>query len=78
VDGKADRVFFADVQQHTLLGSVPLTQPRGVAFSPDSRTAFVTLAQGELAVVDVGSRSVQRTIPVQQSPDGVAVRYRRL
>jgi DNA-binding beta-propeller fold protein YncE len=78
VDGKADRVFFADVGQHSMLGSVALTQPRGVAFSPDSRTAFVTLAHGELAVVDVASRSVQRTIAVQQSPDGVAVRFRRL
>lgn len=76
VDGKADRVFFADVPQHTMLGSVSLTQPRGVAFSPDSRTAFVTLAHGELAVVDVATRTVQRTIAVQQSPDGVAVRYR--
>jgi DNA-binding beta-propeller fold protein YncE len=76
VDGNGDRVFFADVRQHTMLGSVPLVQPRGVAFSPDNKTAFVTLAGGELAVVDVPSRSVQRTIPVQQSPDGVAVRYR--
>jgi DNA-binding beta-propeller fold protein YncE len=78
VDGKGDRVFFADVSGHTLLGSVPLTQPRGVAFSPDSKTAFVTLAHGELAVVDVATRTMQRTIAVQQSPDGVAVRYRAL
>jgi YVTN family beta-propeller protein len=77
VDGQGGKLVLADVASHAVVGSVQLVQPRGVQFSPDSKTAYVTLAGSQLAVVDVATRSVLRTIPVQASPDGVGVGFRR-
>ena len=76
VDGQADRLVVADVASHAIVGSVALPAPRGVAISPDSRTAYVTLAGGELAVIDLAGFSELRRFRVQASPDGVAVGWR--
>lgn len=77
VDGQGNRLVIADVATHRVVGGVDLAQPRGVQFSPDSKTAFVTLGGGELAVIDVAGLRVVRTIAVQASPDGVGVGVRR-
>jgi DNA-binding beta-propeller fold protein YncE len=77
VDGQGNRLVIADVITHRVIGGVELPEPRGVQFSPDSKTAFVTLGGGSLAVVDVAGLRVLRTIPVQASPDGVGVGVRR-
>jgi DNA-binding beta-propeller fold protein YncE len=77
VDGQGDRLLIADVAQHAIVGTIVLTQPRGVAINENNRTAYVTLASGQLAVVDIRNMSVIRTLAVQSSPDGVAVTTRR-
>jgi DNA-binding beta-propeller fold protein YncE len=77
VDGQGDRLFIASVADHRVVGSVQLTSPRGVAFSPDSKTAYVTLGGGSLSVIDVAGLTVVRSYPVQVSPDGVGVGVRR-
>ena len=76
VDGMGDRLVVADVATHTVTGSIVLPAPRGVAISPDSRTAYVTLAGGELAIIDLVTMTELRRIAVQASPDGVAVGWR--
>lgn len=77
VDGQGNKLVFADVASHSIAGEVPLNAPRGVAFSPDSRTAYVTLASGQLAIVDATSFRLLRTVAVQASPDGVGAGIRR-
>lgn len=76
VDGQGNKLVIADVASHSIAGTIELNAPRGVAFAPDSRTAYVTLAGGELAVVDMTSFKVLRTLPVQASPDGVGAGVR--
>jgi DNA-binding beta-propeller fold protein YncE len=76
VDGTGNRLVIADVASHLVVGSVALASPRGVAIAPDNRTAYVTLAGGQLAVIDLASMVVSRTVPVQASPDGVGVGVR--
>lgn len=76
VDGVGDRLVVADAATHAVVGTVELPSPRGVAISPDSRTAYVTLAGGELAVIDLETMAEVRRFGVQSSPDGVAVGWR--
>jgi DNA-binding beta-propeller fold protein YncE len=76
VDGTGNRLVIADVATHLITGSIPLDSPRGVSIAPDNRTAYVTLADGRLAILDVDNLTVTRTLPVQASPDGVAVGVR--
>lgn len=76
VDGTGNRLVIADVASHLIVGSIALDSPRGVAIAPDNRTAYVTLAGGLLAVVDIESMTVRRTLAVQASPDGVGVGMR--
>lgn len=76
VDGTGNRLVIADVATHRIVGSIVLDSPRGVAIAADNRTAYVTLAGGQLAVVDIGSMTVRRTLAVQASPDGVGVGVR--
>ena len=73
VDGMNNRLVIGDVATHAIVGSVELPSPRGVAIAPDSRTAYVTLAGGELALVDLTTMTELRRFAVQASPDGVAV-----
>lgn len=53
-------------------------QPVGIAFSSDSRFAYVA-CQGinAIAVIDLKARRVVRTIPVGPGPDAVAIAERR-
>jgi YVTN family beta-propeller protein len=53
-------------------------QPVGIAYSPDSKYAYVA-CQGinAVAVVDLAARKLLRTIPVGPGPDAVAVAIRR-
>lgn len=73
VDATANKVHFADVATHEITGAVDLLSPRGVVIGPDNRTAYITLGGGSVEVVDIASREVLRSLPVQASPDGVAV-----
>ena len=53
-------------------------QPVGIAFSSDSRYAYVA-CQGinAIAVIDLAKRTVVRTIPVGPGPDAVAIAERK-
>jgi DNA-binding beta-propeller fold protein YncE len=77
VDGQGNRLLIADVATHTIAGEIAVASPRGLAIAPDSRTAYVTLAAGQVAEVDIRNFRVLRTIAVQASPDGVGVGVRR-
>jgi ribosomal protein S11 len=43
----------ADVASHAYTGSIALAGPRGVVIGQANRTAYVTLAEGSLAIVDI-------------------------
>lgn len=77
VDGMGNRLVVADVAAHAVAGTIDLPEPRGVAIAPDSRTAWVTLAGGEVAEVDLATFTELRRFAVQASPDGVAIGWRR-
>lgn len=76
VDGMGGRLVVADVASHMVEGTIDLPEPRGVAIAPDSRTAWVTLAGGEVAEVDLTTFTELRRFAVQASPDGVAIGWR--
>ena len=77
VDATGNKVHFADVATHQMIGSVGMLSPRGVAIGPDNRTAYVTLGGGSVEIVAIEELAIVRSIPVQASPDGVAVGLRR-
>jgi DNA-binding beta-propeller fold protein YncE len=66
-------IVFADARTRSVTGSVAVAAPRDIAFDPDGRLAYVTLAAGHLAVIDAEGFSVEGQYAVQASPDGVAV-----
>jgi DNA-binding beta-propeller fold protein YncE len=71
VDGMGNHLRIADVATHAYVGSIPLDSPRGVVIGADNRTAWVTLAAGQVVEVDIRDMRVIRTHSVQASPDGV-------
>ena len=73
VDGKGGQVLFVDRATRKATGAVHLDDPRGVAFAPDGRTAWVTVGGGQVAEVDVATAAVKRQLATQASPDGVGV-----
>jgi DNA-binding beta-propeller fold protein YncE len=77
VDGQGNRLRIADVASGAYTGEIELSQPRGVFIQSNNRTAYVTLASGQLAIVDLVDRKLLRMVAVQVSPDGVAVGIRR-
>lgn len=49
-------------------------QPLAVVISKDGKTAWVSLAEaGEIAELDLGSKSVKRYLPAGEGPDGMAL-----
>ncbi len=63
-----------DVATAKVVASVPWAAPRGIAVSPDSSTAYVTIMGGStLAQVDLGSNSVVRSIQVGANPRHVVL-----
>lgn len=73
VDAEGHKLWVANVADHKMIGSIELTDPRGVSISRDSRTAYVTQAGGLVAIVDLVDLTVKQTLTVEASPDGVAV-----
>lgn len=71
-DPEGDAIHVIDVASRTSWKIDALPAPRGVIFTSDGKTAFVTLAGGpSVGVVDLAARKVTRTIGVGNSPDGV-------
>lgn len=53
-------------------GAAVPSSPQGVTISRDGKTAFVTLkAVGKVAVVDIGTATIVKTLPVGAGSDGV-------
>lgn len=68
------RVRFVDYGDRTDLETLELPGdgPQGVALSGDRGTLFLSLSEaGEVAVIDLTTRSVVRRIPAGPTPDGI-------
>jgi YVTN family beta-propeller protein len=73
---RLDRVDIYDARSYQLVHRLPAaTMPSHVAFSPDSKTVLVTL-QGTngLISIDLGSGTVNWTVPIGPTPAGVITR----
>ncbi|HWD59937.1 MAG TPA: beta-propeller fold lactonase family protein [Stellaceae bacterium] len=73
---RLDRIDIYDGQTYQLVHRLPaLTMPSHIAFSPDSKTVFVTL-QGTsgLTAIDLASGKVNWTVPVGRQPAGIVTR----
>ena len=73
VDEAGGEVWLMNRATREVATRIPLQAPRGVAFAPDGRTAWVTLGDGEVVEVGVPTGDVRRRLAVQASPDGVGV-----
>jgi DNA-binding beta-propeller fold protein YncE len=73
----SDEIAIVEPDRRAVKGRIPLryaSQPRGLAFSPDGHTAYVSLfATGQLVAIDVRSREVKATITLGPTPAGVSV-----
>jgi DNA-binding beta-propeller fold protein YncE len=74
-DGKGNEIRIYDALNRRELGRVSTGEgsgPNGLFFAPDSKLAYVTLSGGEIAELELSSRSVLRRFKTTQSrPDGV-------
>jgi DNA-binding beta-propeller fold protein YncE len=68
-------VTVLDPRTKARLGSVVVPGgPKVIAVSPDGRRAYLSHPErGALTMVDLGSMTVLRTVPLPGTPDGVAV-----
>jgi YVTN family beta-propeller protein len=82
----ADETRVIDVRTRAVLAVIKVpppagrtgsAQPFGVAFAPDSRTAWITLRGSDtVAELDLASFAVRRYLPVGAGPDGIALTVR--
>lgn len=76
----SDEIRFVDPITRKELGvlnvapaSGPQSQPEGLTFSPDGKTAWVTLnGTGEVVELDLAGRTITRRFTVGEGPDGIA------
>lgn len=78
-DRAADRVVKlspgdADGQRLAVIAEAAITEPHGLALTPDGATLLVTsVANQELVAVDVAALSIRWRVPLAPEPRGVAV-----
>jgi DNA-binding beta-propeller fold protein YncE len=73
-DLEGNLVRFADLATRDAVGRIELPDaaPQGVALSGDRGTLFLSLnGKGQVAVIDLGTRTVTRTLEVGRTPDGI-------
>lgn len=73
-DLRRNEVRFVALDSRTEVERLPLADagPQGVALTPDRATFFLSLsAEGRVAVIDLSTRRVIRTIEVGPTPDGI-------
>ena len=66
-----DRVVFLETSTNQVIGSVSIAKPHNIAVRPDGRTAYVASQEPgrfALAVIDIGSRTVVRSVPLDKTP----------
>jgi len=75
----SDEIRFVDPATRAPLGVLNVgggatpSQPEGLTFSPDGKTAWVTLnGSAETVELDLATRTVRRRFPVGEGPDGIA------
>ena len=73
-----DQVAFVDTAKQAVIGKVSVPKPHTIAIRPDGRVAYVSSQEPEkyaLAVVDIASRSVTRTIALDKPPRDVEIGF---
>ena len=66
-----NRVVFIDTATQSVIGAIPVPKPHTVAISPDGKFAYVTVQDPGhfgLAVVDLTSRRMLRTVALDKTP----------
>src|SRR3954471_15553565 len=73
-DEPGDRLVLLDARSGTTIATIPVGgRPRGMALTPDGKRILVALAKDDaVAVVDLASRHVVRSVPVGKDPEQVA------
>jgi YVTN family beta-propeller protein len=68
-----------DTTTNTVIDNIPITSPRGVAFTPDGSRAYVTTLDGpgpnNVAVIDTATKAVIASVVVGFVPLGVATTF---
>ncbi len=73
-----DRIAFVDTGKQAVTGTVPVPKPHTISIRPDGKEAYVTSQKPgafALAVVDVPTRTVARTVPLDKTPRDLQVGY---
>src|SRR5512146_2245439 len=66
-----DRIALVDTTTDDVAGTIPIPKPHTVSVEPSGKLAYATSQEPGhfgLAVIDLGSRSVVRTVPLDKSP----------
>ena len=66
-----NRVAFVDTSTQTVVATMAVTKPHTVAISPNGKLAYVTVQEPGhfgLALIDVATRSVVRTLALEKTP----------
>jgi YVTN family beta-propeller protein len=66
-----NRIAFVDTSTQTVIATAAVPKPHTVAISPDGKIAYVTVQDPGhfgLALIDLGTRSVARTLPLEKTP----------
>jgi YVTN family beta-propeller protein len=73
-----DRIAFLDSATQSAVGTVAVPKPHTVSVSPDGKLAYVTVQEPghfALAVVDLASRAVVRSMPLEKTPRDAEFSY---
>jgi YVTN family beta-propeller protein len=80
-----DRVAFVDTSTRAVIGTAPVAKPHTIAIRPDDKVAYIASQEPghfALAVVDLETRAVLRSVPLDKTPrdlefgyDGKALYY---
>ena len=66
-----DRIALLDTATNDVVGTIPVPKPHTVSVEPSGKLAYATSQEPGhfgLAVIDLGSRSVVRTVPLDKTP----------
>ncbi|MGA8434937.1 MAG: plastocyanin/azurin family copper-binding protein, partial [Methyloceanibacter sp.] len=66
-----DRIAIVDTATKHVVGTIPVAKPHTVSVRPDGKLAYVTSQEPGhfgLTVIDLASRSVIRTVPLETTP----------
>ena len=66
-----DKIDFVDTKTLKITGSVAVPKPHTISIRPDGKLAYITQQEPgnfALAVIDLGKRSVVKTIPLEKTP----------